>query len=158
MNDLERLLIEQACTRLINEYVRRIDTVDTTKGFELFTDDCKLILNNRAKTFNGRNEYQHIAENQKDGQFAGKYLQRHIVSGIIIDVKDSERASGACLVLLYRSRWDLAKGPSPVLAPEMFHWFDDFVRTHEGWKISKHELSPIVYASPEAHWPNPWAS
>lgn len=157
MNDLEQLLIEQACTRLVNEYVRRIDTIDTMKGYELFTDDCQLILRNRSKTFNGRKEYEHIAQNQKDGQHTGKYLQRHIVSGIMIDVKDSDHASGSCLVLLYRSKWDLANGPSPVLAPEMFHWHDEFVRTPDGWKYSKHEISPFVYVSPEAQWPTPWA-
>lgn len=156
MNDSERLLIEQACTRLINEFARRIDCLDTLKGYELMTDDCRVVVHGRSKTFNGRKEWEHIAQNQKQGQLTGNYLQRHVVSGIIIDVRDSDHASGTCLVLLYRSEWDLAKGPSPVLAPEMFHWDGDYVRTSEGWRFSKHEVSQPIYQSPEAHWSTPW--
>lgn len=154
VDDTERLVIEQACTRLINEYVRRIDRETTEKGYELFTDDCRLILNNRGQTFNGRKEWEFVAQNQTKGQHTGNYLQRHVVSGIIIDVKDKDHASGTALVLLYRSRWNLAKGPSPILAPEMFHWDGDYVRTPTGWKFSRHELSPYIYVSPYADWPN----
>lgn len=157
MNDLERLVVEQACTRLINEFARRIDCENTLRGYELFADDCRLIAHRQKKTMTSRQEWEHIARNQKQGQDVGNYLQRHVVSGIIIDVKDNDHASGTSLVLLYRARWDLKKGPCQILAPEMFHWDGDYVRTPQGWKFSRHEVSDRVFASPEAEWPNPWA-
>lgn len=156
MNDLARFLIEHECTRVIHDYALFVDFVDPMEAARLITDDGALVLKSRSKTLSGRKEIDALYQNQKESQLAGRLLQRHFLSNIMIDVKDSDHAAGRALVNLYRSEWDLAKGPAPMVFPVLFRWEDDFVRTPEGWRISRHVVWPAEFESPEAGWSNPW--
>ncbi|RXG85302.1 nuclear transport factor 2 family protein [Bradyrhizobium zhanjiangense] len=155
MNDLERLLIEQRCTRLFYDYANFGDFDDPVKAVRLFTDDASLILKNRGKTFSGRKEFEALFQNQKEGQLSRKMLQRHVLSQIMIDVKDSDHATGQARVTLYRAEWDLAQGPCPYVYPVIFQWNDEFVRTSEGWKIFTHTVSQFAFQAPEARFSSP---
>ncbi|QQO23710.1 nuclear transport factor 2 family protein [Bradyrhizobium diazoefficiens] len=158
MNDLERLLIEQKCTRLFYEYCNFVDFDEPVRGSGLFTDDGSLVMKFRGKTLRGRKEFERLYQGQQEAQTAGRLLQRHVISNLIIDVKDADHASGQARVTLYRGEWDSKQGPCPKVSPVLFMWNDDFVRTPEGWRIHRHEVSGFDFEAPEARWPDPpWA-
>ncbi|QQO23674.1 nuclear transport factor 2 family protein [Bradyrhizobium diazoefficiens] len=158
MNDLERLLIERECTRLLYEYGNFVDFVDPMKAARLLAEDCSLVLKFRGQTLRGRSEFERLYQGQKEAQAAGRLLQRHVITNPIIDVKKSDHATGQVRVTLYRAEWDLAQGPCPKVSPVLFIWNDEFVQTPEGWRIRKHEVSEFAFESPEARWPSPpWA-
>ncbi|QQO23717.1 nuclear transport factor 2 family protein [Bradyrhizobium diazoefficiens] len=156
MNDLERLLIEHKCTRLIYDYANFVDFDEPVKAADLFTDDGSLVLKNRGKTLSGRKEFETLYQNQQAGQRSGKLLQRHVVSQVMIDIKDADHASSQSRITLYRAEWDLKQGPCPQVHPVIFVWEDEFVRTSEGWKISKHTVLPMAFEAPETHFTSPW--
>lgn len=157
MDDLERLLIERECTRLITEYAKFVDYVDPMKAGGLLTDDGSLVLNNRhpSVTMSGRKELDAgVYQKQQEAVFNGRLLQWHVLSNIIVDVKDSEHASSETRVMLFVTDWDSVRGAAPTVKPHIFRWEDEYVRTREGWRISRHTCTPMVFMSPEleARW------
>lgn len=156
MNELERLLIERDCTRVINDYLRFCDS-DLMKAASLFTDDATLILEGRSLTYSGRREIDAWFAKQNKAWLAGRLVLAHMASQITVDVKDSDHAAAHALVMLFRSEWDAAQGPCPKLAPVIFDASDELVRTPEGWKMLKRVCSPFTFESPEGKWSNPWA-
>ncbi|MCC8982869.1 nuclear transport factor 2 family protein [Bradyrhizobium acaciae] len=156
MNDLEQLLIEHKCTRLIYDYANLVDFDEPVKAAHLFTDDGSLVLKNRGKTLTGRKEVEALYQNQQDGQRSGKLLQRHVVSQVMIDIKDADHASSQSRITLYRAEWDIQQGPCPHVHPVIFVWEDKFVRTSEGWKIAEHTVLPIAFEALEARFSSPW--
>ncbi|WP_164935234.1 nuclear transport factor 2 family protein [Bradyrhizobium zhanjiangense] len=152
MNTLERLAIEYECTRALHEYTRLVDYVDPLKAARMITDDGSLVLENRSQTLSGRKEMDAMYKQQSEGMLAGKMLWRHFLSTLIVDVKDSDHATSEATVLLFRSAWDTSKGPCPNIAPEIFQWRDEYVRTPDGWRISKHVVTPFAFKSPEAQF------
>lgn len=156
MNDLERLLIEQDCTRLFCDYANFVDFDEPEKTVGLYTDDGSLVLRNRGTTLSSLKEIEALCQSQREAQRAGKLLQRHVLSQIRIDVKDSDHATGQARVTLYRAEWDLAQGPCPRVHPVIFVWENEFVRTSKGWKMFKHTISPISFEAPETRFSSPW--
>jgi hypothetical protein len=71
MDNLQMLLIERECTRLICEYANLVDFDEPEKAARLFTDDGSLILKNRGKTLKGRKEFETLYKNQREGQRSG---------------------------------------------------------------------------------------
>lgn len=155
MNSLERLVIEHECARVIYDYALFVDFVDPMKGAGLFTDDGTLVLKNRSQTLD-RKEIDVMCQGQKDSQRAGRLVQRHFLTNMMVDVKDADHAGSRVQVMLYRADWDSAKGSAPMVAPVLFRWEDELVRTPEGWRISKHVVYAADFQSPEATWSSPW--
>lgn len=156
MNDLERIIIERDCTRVMNDYGYLCDH-DLMEAARLYTDDSALIQKGRSETIRGRKEIDAWFQKLQDAVSAGKLVLRHVVTQIRVDVRDADHADGHSLVMLFRSEWDTTQGPCPTLAPVMFNADDEFVRTPQGWKISKRVTWPYAFEAPEGKWSTPWA-
>ena len=73
-----------------------------------------------------------------------KLRSRHVLTNILIDVKDAEHATGITYLTLYRhiGKASLDAAPiSPFAPAAVGHYSDEFRLTTEGWRIAKRELT-----------------
>lgn len=150
MNDLERLLIEHQCTRLFHEFIREKQYGDLLKAARYFVDDARIFLKNRGQTLDGRKEIDEHYGRLRDETLAGRVLARYFLSALVVDVKDSNHASSHVDVMGIRRFWDVSQGPCPTIAPEIFCWEHEYVRTPDGWKFCHQVTTPKSFESPEA--------
>lgn len=135
MDTLQRLAIEHACAKLMNQFAVFNDHGQFADLAALFTDNGvyarpiapDALIEGRANirdTFEGR---------PKDKVF------RHLISNIVIDVQSPDRATGGCYALLYSGATDkpaekfgLQADPLKLIG----EYSDEFVLTPAGWKFS----------------------
>jgi hypothetical protein len=135
MDTLQRLAIEQACAKLMNQFAVFNDHGRFADLAELFADNGvyarpiapDALIEGRANiraTFEGR---------PKDKVF------RHLISNILIDVQSPERATGSCYALLYSGvadkpaeKFGLQADPLKLIG----EYSDEFELTPAGWKFS----------------------
>lgn len=135
MDTLERLAIEADCTDLINRFAWCSDTFAYDEAVSLFVSDC---------TFGRADEIAHGHDGLR------KFLARratdrrtcHIVSGIVIDVIDSDRAEGKAHSLVFGHKGALAEGEeAPLVSPDSIVRYEaSFVRTDAGWRFSRFHI------------------
>jgi hypothetical protein len=116
-----------------------------------FTDDARSVLKSRGEqTLNGRKEIdEHYGRLMEDTP-GGKPFGRYFASTFVVDVQDADHARSRVDVMGIRRFWDLSKGPCLVIAPELFSWEHDYVRTPKGWKFSHQVTNPKSFESPQA--------
>lgn len=135
MDTIERLAIESACTNLINRFAWCSDTFAYDELVAMFTPDCSF---GRADAF----------ATGHDGlrAFVGKRPTDrrtcHIVSGIVIDIQDSDHATGKAHSLVFGHKGALAEGAeAPLLSPDSIVRYEaSFVRTADGWRFSRFHI------------------
>jgi hypothetical protein len=146
MDDLERLLIESACTRLVHEYCRRIDFGEGGRVAELFTDDG---------VWEGAGSPMRGTPAIRDGfaplERSGAPLMRHLVTNVTIDVVDPDTATGLTYWINYRGKRSADDtGPVPSGPPRFAgEYRDRFVRTPDGWRFA-HRQASVTFANPPA--------
>lgn len=131
---MQTLAIEQACTRLINQFAVFNDQARFIELADLFTDDAQyarpiapdVLITGRANilaTFEARPKER---------------VGRHIISNIVIDVQGPGRATGVCYALLYSGSIDkpAEKFGLQAIPPQLVGEFhDEFVLTPAGWRF-----------------------
>lgn len=132
--ELDRLLVERACERLIVEYARRVDFGEAATVADLFTEDgrwegTELLLEGREAIRNWFRERQEIQ----------RRVSRHVCTNVAIDVLSATEATGLCYMLDYRH--DRREGdltlPVPAEHPKyMGELHDRFRLTDDGWRFS----------------------
>lgn len=137
MTDIERLLIERACERLMTEYTHLIDHGKASRVCELFSEDGVFHSPNAIMT--GRAE---IEAGFMRREKASHRRSRHVCTNVLIDVIDKDNATGVVYLTLHRhddrERPDRVR-PSEV--PEIVgEYRDTFVRTVDGWRFSRREI------------------
>jgi hypothetical protein len=143
MTDLETLVIENACAKLVARYTHWVDFGEAARVAGLFAvDGVWEVGENR---FEGR-EAVH-------GMFAARQAMsqrrsRHVCTNLAIDVVDGDRATGLVYLSLYRH--DLpANAPADALPPvgppvAVGQYRDRFTRTEEGWRFS-HRVAELGF-------------
>ncbi len=133
MDDLERLLAERACERLIVEYCRLVDFGEAAGIAELFTEDgvwesADLVMDGKAQILAGFSRRQGVT----------RRLSRHLCTNVAVDVTSSEEATSLCYLVNYRHDQEGPRtGPAPVELPKFVgEYHDRFVRTAEGWRFA----------------------
>ena len=132
MNDLERMLAERACERLIYEYSRRIDFGEGAAIADLFTADAVW-----------RGDIELRGQDRIRAWFTERAqltrrVSRHLCTNVVIDVTSADEASGACYLVNYRHDRDEhdATLPVPAAAPKYVgELHDRFRRTPDGWRF-----------------------
>lgn len=131
MTELERLLIEQACTRLVHEFAMYNDFDQIEKMCDLFVEDGSFVRPMHTEyVTTGR------AEILSSMKARPPRLSRHIITNIIIDVISPDEARGVSYLSLLTTT-DVDK-PFPITSDgTLYHgeYHDDFVRTEEGWRF-----------------------
>jgi len=138
VEDLEILLIERACTRLVTDYSRFVDFGEAERIADLFTAG-------------GRWEGPDVVMDGRDAIRAGfarragvtRRTSRHVVTNLAIDVVDAERATALCYLINYRHDNDgPALLPAPAGVPKYVgEYHDRFERTAEGWRFAERRFS-----------------
>ena len=132
MDDLQRLLDERSCERLIVEYTHLVDFGNAPGIAELFTRDGVW----RTDTFamEGQDEIRAGFERR---QGVTRRQSRHVCTNVQVRV-DGDRATGLCYLVNYRhdSETGVAEMPAPADVPKYVgEYHDTFVRTDDGWRF-----------------------
>ena len=150
MDDLERLLSERACERLIVEYCRLVDYGNAGAIADLFTEDgtwegTDLLLN-------GRDEIRAWFE-RREG--ITRRVSRHVCTNVGVDVLSPDEAQSVCLLINYRhDRRDGDESmPVPADHPKYVGELRDrFRRTPDGWRFASRKVE-VAFARPRSAFP-----
>ena len=134
MDDIQRIVIEQACHRLVLEFAKYNDDLDHAALASLFTEDCVF-----ARPLDP--QYPYYGREAVHAIFRDRAprLTRHVMTNILITVDSEDEAHGNSYVTMVSS--PNADRSAPREGEGIFFGsFDDvFVRTAAGWKIkSRH--------------------
>lgn len=136
MDDMQRLLIERACARLVTEYCHFVDHGEAAKIAGQFTEDGVWASPRDMRT--GR---EAIAKSFQKRQDNTGRMSRHVCSNLLIDVIDESNATGVVYLTLFRDDGDPARRASPSQLPDVIgEYRDSFVRTAEGWRFKRREV------------------
>ncbi len=130
--------IERACARLVLWSIRAFDEKEWMVYAQLFTEDGVFVRANQPdEPLVGREAIRDALAARPAGR-----LTRHLCTNIEVDVIDAEHARGFCYLLLYAG--DASQPESPAGRPaddvqRVGEYRDTFVRTQEGWRISRRE-------------------
>jgi ketosteroid isomerase-like protein len=97
MDDLERLLIERACARLVTEYCHFVDHGEAAKIADQFTEDG--VWTSPENTMSGRDAIRRGSQIRQDNV---ERMSRHICNNLLVDVIDENNAKGVVYLTLYR--------------------------------------------------------
>ena len=132
--DLDRLVIERACERLIQLYAFYADHHRHTEMADLFSMDGA--LDRGDGPVQGRQKIL-LALNQRRPDA----MVRHVMSNVIVGVRQLDQASATSVMTLYRVFG--SSEPGQVLEPpEMIaDYHDEFRLTDDGWRIhARHSI------------------
>jgi hypothetical protein len=139
-SQIERLLAERACERLIVDYAHRLDLGQVERVAELFTDDAVWEMPGLIR-FQGRAE---LTAGIPARLHSPGRTTRHLCTNVAIDVATSDDAIGLCYFTNYRhdSVTGLFEQPAPIGEPRYVGQYDDrFVRTPRGWLFAHRRVS-----------------
>lgn len=136
MDDLQRLLIERACERLVNVYANRIDAYDHDGFMQLWSDAP--VWNVLGTEWRGL-----------DGIRAGLEMRdqtmicRHLVTNIVIEAIDADHARGCCYAIAFRALNARGKAPTQMDEPQFIvEYHDNFLRLPQrGWVFSRRDIT-----------------
>lgn len=119
-----------ACSNLVTDYAYHRDQFNAKEFANLFTEDASLTV--VSQTWVGRAEIEQRIEGLKTGSTI-----RHEMSTIRIVPVDADHATGVSYATIYSA----PAGETSVKGfTLMGEYHDEFVRTAQGWKISKRVL------------------
>ncbi len=120
----------RACTNLVVAYAYHRDQFNADEFSNLFTENAALTV--VGQTWVGRTDIRQRIEGLKTGSTI-----RHEMSTIRIVPIDADHATGISYVTIYSA----PVGETSVSGFSLMgEYHDDFVRTAEGWRISKRIL------------------
>ena len=135
MDLIDKLSIERECERLVTAYCHFIDHGEAERVAELFTEDGCWISS--EATLEGR---EGIREAMAARQANTGRMSRHVCNNLRLDIEDENSASGIVYLTLYRHDGKPGRALAPLEGPAMVgEYRDRFVRTPEGWRMSRRE-------------------
>jgi hypothetical protein len=138
MDDLERVLAERACERLIVDYCRLVDFGNAAGIAELFTEDG--VWQGTDLVLDGRDEIRAWFQ-RREG--VTRRVSRHVCTNVGIDVLSEDEAEGLCYLVNYRH--DRQEGDTSLPVPaDHPKWVgelrDRFRRTPDGWRFAHRQV------------------
>lgn len=138
MNELNRLLAERACERLIVEYTQRVDFGRAAEIADLFCADGEWQGTDLHLT--GREQ---IRDWFTKRQGVTRRVSRHVCTNIAVDVVSEDEARSSCYMINYRH--DRREGdlslPVPAEVPKFIgELHDRFRREPEGWRFASRRV------------------
>jgi hypothetical protein len=132
MDDVQRLLIERACERLVYAYCHYVDHGEAAKIADQFTEDG--VWASPEVTRTGR---EAIARAFQARQANVGRMSRHVCSTPLIEAVSEDEARGTTYIQLYRHDGEPGRRVSPLDGlPELVGEYRDvFARTPEGWRF-----------------------
>jgi uncharacterized protein (TIGR02246 family) len=145
MDDLQRLLIERACSRLVTQYCHFVDHGEASRIADLFTVDG--VWTSPENTMDGR---EAIARGFMNRERNTARMSRHVCNNLLVEVIDENTAAGVVYLTLYRHDGEAGRKVSPVGPPAMVgEYRDRFANTADGWRFSRREIA-LSFVEPKA--------
>lgn len=144
MDELQRLIAEQDCKRLVLLAAAHVDQGEPAMLALLFAPDGELVRPT-GDTLSGRAAIQAAYE-----QRAPDRITRHLVSNTLVDVDSPTQARAQSQVLLWFGSSDDAVGPRgrPARGGPVVGAFDDrFVKMPDGWRIVHRIATFVLHAA-----------
>ncbi len=139
MDELQRLLAERACQRLIVEYCRLVDFGKAAGIADLFTDDgqwegVELMLTGREEIREWFTRRQNVT----------RRVSRHVCTNVAVAVLSENEAESLCYLINYRH--DRVEGdtglPVPAEVPKYIgDLYDQFRLTPDGWRFARRRVA-----------------
>ena len=128
MDELSRLVAEQACAALITRYTHLVDEGQASGVADLFTDDG--VWASPEASFEGREAIRAaFLRREQSGR-----RSRHVCTNVAIVLEGEDAASGLCYLTLFRT--DAEGTPARGTVPDLVGVYRDrFVRTEDGWRF-----------------------
>lgn len=129
MDDLSRLLAEQACAALVTRYTHLVDEGQASQVADLFTADG--VWSSPESTLEGQDAIRAaFLRREQSGR-----RSRHVCTNVAIEVEDEGHASGLCYLTLFRT--DAEGSPARGTTADLVGVYRDrFVRTDDGWRFA----------------------
>jgi len=146
MDDLERLLIERACERLVHDYANLLDAYDHDGFLKLWAEDAVLDMLGT----------QHRGPEGLRGWLAGReprMICRHLVTNTVTDVIDADTATGRCYTIAFRARNAEGAAPGPVGDPTFVVTYRNHFTRHpqRGWLFARREVIADLVGPDQMH-------
>ena len=136
MEQIERLLIENECQRLVTLYCHYIDHGEAERVAELFSKDGRWVSD--QVTMDG---VEQIRKGFAQRQANAKRMSRHVCNNFHVEVQDEDHAEGCVYLTLYRHDGKEGRALSRLEGPALVgEYRDSFVRTREGWRIANRKM------------------
>jgi hypothetical protein len=152
MNDLERMLIEHECSKLMTLYCHYLDHPDADGFAGIYTEDGMYKPAALPEPMYGREairDWLHAYPKDR--------LGRHVSTNQLVEVIDEDRATGRSYAIVFREPAPRDGVLSDRVTPRsVVEYFDEFRRTEEGWKISARYYQVQFMQGEEAVRPAPW--
>ncbi|WP_226553942.1 nuclear transport factor 2 family protein [Celeribacter naphthalenivorans] len=135
METIDRLAIESDCTKLMKTFSLCTDTFDYDRALGLFVPDCT--FQRADETFEGIEGLKFVLNRRNPER-----LTRHVLSNILIDIKDENTATGQAYALVFGHAGPLsATGEAPLVSPDSLVIFNgSFTRMEDGWRIKRWQI------------------
>jgi len=144
MDDLQRLMIERACQRLVLQFAQYNDDLDHESLANLFVEDCVFARPlDPQYPYYGKDKVHAIFRDRK------ARLTRHVMTNILIDVLSEDEAKGRSYVTMASSGTPNEKWPREGEGIFMGAFDDVFVRTDDGWKFKSRLGNVALYQGGE---------
>lgn len=130
MDDLARLVAEQACVALITRYTHLVDEGRASEVADLFTVEG--VWASPEATFDGQDAIRAaFLRREQSGR-----RSRHVCTNVAIELEDETHATGLCYLTLFRT--DADGTPARGTAPDLVGVYRDrFVRGEDGgWRFA----------------------
>lgn len=134
-DDLDRLLAEHACERLIYSYARYVDSGEAGQVADLFTEDG-VWTGADGRSMNGREQLRNAFLGR---QGLTRRLSRHVMTNVHIDVHSENEATGIAYLINYRHDGpnETVEKPGPARHPKFVGDYHlTFRRIDNQWRIA----------------------
>ena len=133
-DQLERLLAERACQRLVFEYARLVDSGSASHVADLFTDDGEW-LGSDGRGMHGQDEIRAAFAAR---EAVSRRQSRHVITNVLIDIDGPDKGSGIAYLVNFRhdAEGTVAAHPAPADHPKFVGDYHlTFRRVGERWHI-----------------------
>ena len=136
MDDLQRLLIERECERLVTLYCHHVDHGEAAKIADLFSQDG--VWAGPGVRMQGKEQLRK-GFGAREANTAR--MSRHVCNNLLLQVIDDDHAEGTVYLTLYRHDGEEGRRVSPLEGPVLVgEYRDRFVRTEEGWRFEERRI------------------
>lgn len=152
-SDLDRLIAEHACERLIYEYAWHIDSGAAALVADLFTDDGEWL----GADGRGMQGIEKIREAFTGRQALTRRKSRHVMTNVRVDYDGANGAVATAYLVDFRhddSR-ETSTGPAPADHPKFVGDYEfTFRRASQGWRIAtlRFDLAFLRGRRPSPNW------
>jgi len=134
LGEIDALLIERACERLVHEFAEALDTRQFERLRDLFAPDATFYRPAEPDVvIRGVDEIIDSYRSRLQG-----YRSQHLCTNVLIRATSTDSASGTLRIFFKAGPADTPVGPGVQPTLEVLGGFEDrFARTDHGWRFSE---------------------